>query len=187
MKGIQKSILPSDNLHEIALLIGRDLLEAFRVSEYRYGLENEPYALHMKLGWVIVGGTNSDKEDNENDSSEVIVRKTLVTPSTVHEQLHDSHKEYAVCDNLLSTEQSCVQQHKSTSSSSSCTTEHDKELRHANPQLIVMDNFEGETASYETSVNSNTEPTELSDLENQTHTMEQKSNEVQHVSLDPKH
>ena len=40
----------------IALLIGRDLLEAHRVHDHRFGPKDEPFALKMKLGWVIVGG-----------------------------------------------------------------------------------------------------------------------------------
>ncbi|XP_033744281.1 uncharacterized protein LOC117330169 [Pecten maximus] len=42
---------------EIQLLIGRDLPEAFRVTEQRIGSSGDPFAQILKLGWVIIGET----------------------------------------------------------------------------------------------------------------------------------
>ncbi|XP_071149457.1 uncharacterized protein [Mytilus edulis] len=55
MMDIASCIPDIDNQSEIQMLIGRDLIRAHHVIEHRVGVEEEPYAQRLRLGWVIVG------------------------------------------------------------------------------------------------------------------------------------
>ncbi|XP_069139397.1 uncharacterized protein [Argopecten irradians] len=62
---------------DIQLLIGRDLPEAFHVTEQRTGSSGDPFAQRLKLGWVIVGETCLGKTHKPDVVS---VMKTKVLP-----------------------------------------------------------------------------------------------------------
>ncbi len=55
LKAIAENIPDVDSEAPIALLLGRDLLQAHKVREQRNGPGNTPFAQRLDLGWVIVG------------------------------------------------------------------------------------------------------------------------------------
>lgn len=55
---------------EILLLIGRDLLEAHYVLAQRLGPKNSPFALQLKLGWVVIGDVCLNKSHTPSNDNE---------------------------------------------------------------------------------------------------------------------
>ena len=58
--------LPSLHPTDVTLLIGSDFPNLLVNSDFKCGTEYEPYAVKMKLGWVLMGGKNKDKHINLN-------------------------------------------------------------------------------------------------------------------------
>ena len=44
---------PKIDVNKVEMLLGRNLQNAFRVSEFRYGKEDQPFGLHTALGWTL--------------------------------------------------------------------------------------------------------------------------------------
>ena len=57
LRDLEHCIPEYDPTIPIMLLIGRDVISAHHVLEHRIGLDNEPYAQKLNLGWVIIGET----------------------------------------------------------------------------------------------------------------------------------
>ncbi|XP_062566124.1 uncharacterized protein LOC134228483 [Saccostrea cucullata] len=69
---------PIDPCAEILVLIGRDLLEAHHVQSQRLGPKNSPFALQLRLGWVVIGDVCLNRAHRP---SNVSVYKTNVITS----------------------------------------------------------------------------------------------------------
>lgn len=70
-------LAPMNPQAEILLLIGRDLLEAHYVLSQRLGPKNSPFALQLKLGWVVIGDVCINK--SHKPSTINVLKTNIVT------------------------------------------------------------------------------------------------------------
>ncbi|XP_050419153.2 uncharacterized protein LOC126832434 [Patella vulgata] len=97
LQDIAEFIPPVDDLVNIQLLIGRDLIEAHHVLDQRIGPRNSPYAQQLPLGWVIIGEAclgNIHKPEVINVNKTHTLpngRNTLFEPCPNNLELKDLH------------------------------------------------------------------------------------------------
>ena len=76
----------------VELLIGQNVQNVFRFSEWRYGDRNAPFGYHTALGWALWGIDHCQQKDSENVHS---VRINFLRVLEPHEPAAKS------CENVL--------------------------------------------------------------------------------------
>jgi len=83
---LQDLTFPYLGENRVELLIGQNVQNAFRVSDWRCGDDNAPFAYHTALGWALWGIDHC----NEKETETTMVCVNFLRTSKLHEPANDS-------------------------------------------------------------------------------------------------
>ena len=83
---MQDLIFPDLDENRVELLIGQNVQNAFRVSDWRCGDDNAPFAYHTALGWALWGIDHC----NEKETETTMVCVNFLRTSKLHKPATDS-------------------------------------------------------------------------------------------------